>query len=168
MRGVRLVAPDEGGVGRDRRRPAHAVDEQDRAEREADDDGLGEVAEDGQEECSAENRRLAPARAQQDRNGRLLDHVPCHDGKHARERGKRDVGGKGCRDEHEQENEDGMQHPRDRSMRTRTHVGRGPGDGPCHAEAAEERRADIGHALRDKLAVRTVPPSGHAVGDDRR
>ena len=61
-----------------------------------------------------------------------------------------------------------MQHARDRAVRARAHIGRGAGDGAGHADAAEERRADIGDALRDQLAVRAMPPSGHAVGDDRR
>ena len=44
----------------------HAVDEQHGAEGEADHDGLGQVAEDGQQEGRQQHQRVAPRRAQQD------------------------------------------------------------------------------------------------------
>ena len=51
---------------------------------EADDDRLGQVAKDRQGEGHRQHRRLAPARAQQDGDGRLFDHVPGHHRQHAR------------------------------------------------------------------------------------
>ena len=53
-------------------------------------------------------------------------------------------------------------------MRPGPHVGRGSGDGSRHAEAAEQRRPDIGAALRNQLAVGAVTSPRHAVGNDRR
>ena len=52
--------------------------------------------------------------------------------------------------------------------RAGAHIGGGARDRAGDADAAEERRGDIGEALRHQLAVRAVPPSGHAVGDDGR
>ena len=38
---------------------------------------------------------------------------------------------------------------------------------PGGRDAAEQRRRDVGDALRDQLHVGAVPPADHAVGDDR-
>ena len=61
-----------------------------------------------------------------------------------------------------------MQHARDRAVRAGPHIGRGARDRAGDADAAEQRRADIGEALRHQLAVGAVAAAGHAVGDDRR
>ena len=62
---VRLVLFDEGCVMLDRRRLRHAMDEQHGAQGEADDDGLRQVAEDGEEERHAQHRRIAARGLQQ-------------------------------------------------------------------------------------------------------
>ena len=51
-------------------------------------------------------------------------------------------------------------------VRAGAHIGGGAGDGAGGADAAEQRRADVGEALRHQFAVGAVPPAGHAVGDD--
>ena len=61
-----------------------------------------------------------------------------------------------------------MQHAGDRPARAGADIGRGARDGAGDADAAEQGRGDIGDALRHQLAVRAVPPPGHAVGDHRR
>jgi hypothetical protein len=71
------------------------------------------------------------------------------------------------RHQHEQQQEGGMEYARQRPMRAGADVGRRARDQPGHADAAEQRRADIGDALRHQLAIRAVPPAGHAVRDHR-
>ena len=61
-----------------------------------------------------------------------------------------------------------MQHAGDRPARAGAHIGGGAGDGAGDADAAEQRRGDIGDALRHQLAVRAMAPPGHAVGDHGR
>ena len=61
-----------------------------------------------------------------------------------------------------------MQHARERPARAGADVGRGARDQAGDADAAEQRRADIGDALRHQLAIGAVTASGHAVGDHRR
>jgi hypothetical protein len=50
-------------------------------------------------------------------------------------------------------------------MRAGADIGGGAGDGAGDADAAEQRRADVGDALRHQLAVGAVAAAGHAVGD---
>ena len=45
-------------------------------------------------------------------------------------------------------------------------VGRGAGDGAGGGDASEERRGDVGDALRYKFHVGVVAVAAHAVGDD--
>ena len=47
-------------------------------------------------------------------------------------------------------------------------VGRGARDGAGRRQPAEQRRGDVGDALRDQLDVRVVPVAAHPVGDHRR
>ena len=51
-------------------------------------------------------------------------------------------------------------------MRARAHIGGGARDGAGDAEAAEQRGADIGHALRHQFAVGAVAAARHAVRHD--
>ena len=74
----------------------------------------------------------------------LLGHVPGDDGEHAGERRERDVGGQRRGEQHEQQEEDRVQDAGDRPVRAGPHIGRGAGDGAGDADAAEQRRADIG------------------------
>ena len=155
-------------VGLDGDRLGHAVDEQHRAEQEADDDAFGEVAEDDQHEGDEQHQRVAARGADQRPEGVLLHHVPGDIGEHAGECGERDVAGERRGDQHEDEQEERVQHARHRPMRAGPHIGRGAGDGAGGADAAEQRGADVGEALRDQLAVGAVAPPGHAVGHHRR
>ena len=107
-------------------------------------------------------------RAQQHRELVLLRHVPGDDDQHGGERGERDVARERRRDQHEQQQEDRMQHARDRAARAGAHIGRGARDGAGDADAAEQRRADIGDALRHQFAIGAMAAAGHAVGDHRR
>ena len=61
-----------------------------------------------------------------------------------------------------------MQHAGDRAARAGADIGRGARDGAGDADAAEQRRADIGKALRHQFAIGAMPAAGHAVGDHRR
>ena len=90
------------------------------------------------------------------------------DDQHGGERGQRDVARERRRDQHEQQQEDRMQHARDRPARAGADVGRGARDRAGDADAAEQRRADVGDALRHQLAIGAVAAPGHAVGDHRR
>ena len=81
---------------------------------------------------------------------------------------KRNIGRKRCGDQHEQQEENGVEHPRDGPVRPCPDVRGGPRDGPRDTKPAEERRTDIGRALCDEFAVRTMPSPRHAIGDDSR
>ncbi len=83
-------------------------------------------------------------------------------------RRERNVARQRCGDQHEQQQEHRMQHAGDRAARAGADVGRGPRDGAGDADAAEQRRADIGKALRHQFAIRAMPAAGHAVGHHRR
>ena len=91
-----VVALNSTAVGLDRDRLGHAVDEQHRAEREADDDAFGQVAEDDQREGDEQHQRVAARGADERAEGVLLDHVPGDDRQHAGKRGKRDVARQRC------------------------------------------------------------------------
>ncbi len=98
----------------------------------------------------------------------LLGHVPGDDGEHGGERGERDVARERRRHQHEEQQEHRVQHAGDRPARAGADIGRGAGDGAGDADAAEQRRGDVGRALRHQLAVGAMPAPGHAVGDHRR
>jgi hypothetical protein len=84
------------------------------------------------------------------------------------QRSERDVARQWRCDQHEQQQEHRMQHPRDGPARSGPDIGRSSGDQTRDANAAEQCRSDIGNPLRDQLAVGTMPAPGHAVGDDGR
>ena len=62
----------------------------------------------------------------------------------------------------------GVDHARDRRSGARADVRGGAGDGAGGRQPAEDRRHDVGDALRDELDVRVVPVAAHAIGDDGR
>ena len=59
-----------------------------------------------------------------------------------------------------------MEHAGDGPARAGAHIRRCPGDRSGDANAAEQRRGDIGDALRHQFAVGAVAAPGHAVGHD--
>ena len=145
------------------------MDEQQRAEREADDDAFGQVAEDDQHEGDEQHQRVAPRGAQQRREGRASR--PCSRRRPPARRPARPAGcsaASGAATQHEQQQEHRMQHAGDRPVRAGADIGGGARDRAGDADAAEQRRADIGDALRHQFAVGAVPPPGHAVGDHGR
>ena len=163
---IGFVATDKRRLRGDGGGLAHPLDEENRAKREACHDGFGQIAEDGEEESRGKHGHFAPARPDEDRDGGLLDHVPGDDRQNARKCRQRYVGSERCGDHYEEQEKKGMQHSGDRSMRARPHVCRRSRDRTRDAKSAEECGAHIGHALCNKLAVRAVPPPGHAVGDN--
>ena len=144
------------------------MQEQQRADAEADEDAFGEVAEHDQQEGREQHDRIAARGPQQRRERILLGHVPGDHGKHAGERRQRDVARKRRGHQHEHQQEDRMQHAGDRAARAGADIGGGAGDVAGHADAAEKRRGDVGDALRHQLAVGAVAAPAHAVGDHRR
>ena len=98
----------------------------------------------------------------------VLAHVPGHDQQHRGQRGQRHVAHQRRQQQHEQQQEHRVQHARDRRTRAGAHVGRGARDRAGRGQAAEQRRADVGDALRDQFAVGAMAAADHAVGDDRR
>ena len=59
-----------------------------------------------------------------------------------------------------------VNHAGDWGARAGANVGGGAGDGAGGRNAAEERRDDVGDALRDQFDVGVVAVAGHAVGND--
>ena len=100
--------------------------------------------------------------------GVSLHHVPGDHRQHAGQRRERDVAGERRGQQHEEKQEQRMQHAGDRAVRAGAHIGGGAGDGAGDADAAEQGGADVGDALRHQLAVGAVPAPGHAVGDHGR
>ena len=144
------------------------MDEEHGAEGEADDDRLGEVAEEGEAEGDEEHRRVAPGGAEQRADRRLFDHVPGDDGEHRGERGERDVGGERRGDEHE----DQQEQPRARM----------PATGPCAPartlvavramvpvtqKPPKRPEATLATPWAISSVLRAVAAAGHAVGDHR-
>ena len=84
---------------------------------EAGDDARAQIDEDHQHECHQQHDGIAPRGADQRRKFLLLGHIPGHHRQHARERRERNVGSERGRHEHEQQQEDRMQHARDRPAR---------------------------------------------------
>ena len=95
-------------------------------------------------------------------------HVPGDDRKDSGQRSERDIGRERRGDEHEDEEEDGVEHARDRATRPGAHIGGRARDGAGDADAAKQRRHDIGDALGDQFAVGAMAAAGHAIGDDGR
>ena len=58
-----------------------------------------------------------------------------------------------------------MNDARDRRTCTRADIGNGAGNGARGDDPAEERREEIGHALRHQLLIRIVPVIDEAVGN---
>ena len=129
------------------------MNEQNRAEREADDDGFRQAHENRQQERHEQHGSIAAARTQQRGDGIALDHVPRDDGEHARERRERNEARERRRKQHEREQEQRVQHAGHGAVRAGAHVGRRARDRARHADAAEQARSDVGDALRDELAV---------------
>lgn len=73
------VVGDEGRARLDCRRLRHAMDEKHGAEGEADDDGFGQVAEDGEQEGGEQYGGIAARDADERGESLLLDHVPGDD-----------------------------------------------------------------------------------------
>ena len=114
------------------------------------------------------SRKVASSGADQEREFAPVRHIPGDDRQHGRQRSQRNEAGERSRDQHEQQKEQRMQHAGDRAARTGADVGRGSGDGAGDADAAEQRRADIGKALRNQFTIRPMPSSSHPVGHHRR
>ena len=150
----------------DRDRLRHPVDEEHGAEREADDDRLGQVAEEREAEGHEEDGRVAPGGAQRACEGGLLDHVPGDEGEDGGEGGEWDVGGERRRDEDEDSRKSecampatGPWAPARTFVAVRAMV-------PVTQKPPKRPGGDVGDALGDELGVRAVAPAGHAVGDD--
>ena len=165
---VGLVLGHQRHIGLDAGGLRHAVDEQHRAEREPDQNALGKIAEDGQQEGGEQHDGVPPRCADQGRKFVLLDHVPGDNRQHRGQRRERNVARQRRCDQHEQQQERRMQHPRHRAASAGADVGRGPRNQSGDADAAEQRGSDVGDALGHQFAIRAMPPSGHAVGHHRR
>ena len=144
------------------------MQEQQRAEPEADQDPLGQVAKHDEQERDAEHHGIAARGPDEGRDLVFLRHVPGDDRQQSRQRRERDERGQRCCREHEQQQEDGVRHAGDGSARAGADIGRGAGDGAGDADAPEQRRGDVGDTLGHELAVRSVPAAGHAVGHHGR
>ena len=69
----------------------------------------------------------------------------------------RDRGGERRREEQDGQQGERVHHAGHRRLRARADVGRRAGDGAGGRQAADERRRDVGDALREELDVRVVP-----------
>ena len=79
----------------------HAMQEQQRAKPEADENALGQVAEDDEKEGRQQYQGVAARSADERHELVLLGHVPRDDREHGRERGERNVASQRSRREHE-------------------------------------------------------------------
>ena len=138
---------------RDHGRPRHAVNKQDRAERDADDNRFGQIAENRQQERRQQNDSVALRGAQQRRERGFLDHVVSDDHENAGEAGQRDERRQRRGDQNEEQQKHRVQNARDRPVRAGANIGRRAGDGAGDADAAENRRSHIRNPLRHKFAV---------------
>ncbi len=144
------------------------MQEEKRAEAEADKDARGEIAEHHDQESRDEHQRITARRPHERRESVLLGHVPTDDGEHRAERRERNVACERRRHDHEQEHEGRMQHAGDGAARSGAHIGGRARDRACDADAAEGGGRHVGNALGDELGIGPMPAPRHAVGDDGR
>ena len=140
------VCLDGNGLG-------HAMQHEKRRQAEAGQDAIDEIAEDGDEESGHQHQCIGPRGADEGREGMLFGHIPADYRQHGGKRRKRNVAGQRRREQQEQQQEEGMQHSGDRPSGPGTDVGRSARDRTRHADSAEERRGDIGRALRNQFGV---------------
>jgi len=127
----------------------HAIDKEKGAKGEAHDDPLRQVAEDDEKQSDEQHDGVASRRSDQRSKGRALDHIPSDDGQNARQGGKGDIAGKRCGHQHEDENEERVQHAGDGTCATGADIGGSTGNRAGHAEAAEKAGTDVGDPLAD-------------------
>ena len=167
-RKVVAVVLQPAAVGLNGHHFAHPVHEQERGQHHAGLDGHGQVEGDSEDKGHQQDQSIAPVAAQQVLELLDLAHVPGHDQQHRRQRRQRHVPHQRCRQQHEKQDENRVQHPGYRAARAGPDVGGGAGNRASRRQAAEQRRSAIGNALRHQFAVRTMAAAGHAVGDHRR
>ena len=79
--------------------------------------------------------------------------------------GQGHVTGQGGCHQHEQADEEGVQHARYRAAGAGADIGGSAGNSTGCRQASKESGGDIGNSLGDQLHIGTVAAAGHAVGD---
>ena len=145
----------------------HAVDEEEAREHQADLHREREVEHDGDDEGGQQHRAVGDRVPAQVAEGVPVAHVDRDDDEHGGKCGERNVLRERRRRQHDHEQRNGMDHARDRGAAAGTDVGRRPRDRARRRNAAEERRDDIGDALRHELLVGVVAVVDLRIGDAR-
>ena len=150
---------DGGGFG-------DAVDVEERGERHAHTDGDGEVGDDGEGEGDDPDSDVGFGEAEDAADLAPLAHVPGDDEEDGGEGGERDEARQRRSGDEDDQQREGVDDAGDGGERAGADVGSGAGDGAGGGDSPEERRGDVGDALRNQLDVGVVTVAGHAVRDD--
>ena len=147
----------------------HLSEEVQSGEDDADVDRDDKVHKDGEGEGD-EKEGIVGARgaAQHVEAAFRLAHVPGDLEEDGGQRGERNVSGKRCGDQQDEDEGQRVDDSGKRAVAALTNVGRGAGDSAGRSKTAEEGGNDIGKPLTDEFLVGTVACAGHAVGDDCR
>lgn len=161
--GVDLVGNhlDLGGLG-------HAAHEEEAGDEQAHFDGDGEVEDDGEEEGDEQHDDVALGVLHQLHEGAPSAHVVAHDDQHAGQARHGDEGSQ--RHEHEEDDEQygSMDDAGHGGASAVVDVGHRTGNGSRARDAAEERGAEVGHALADEFLVGVVVVAAYTVGHGGR
>ena len=156
------------GDARNGRRGRDASDEHQRRDDHAGLDGDRQIREHRQGKRPQPHNAIRPAMLPELRDLAPLAHVVGHDEQDRCEDGHRDEGGQARSEQQDHEQRAGMNHPRHRGPAARAHVRGRARDRAGRRQTADDRRHDVGDALREELHVGVVPVTAHPVGDDRR
>ena len=142
----------------------HALHEEQAGYEQSHLDGYGEVEDDGEEEGDAQYGDVALGVLHELHHGAPAAHIVRHHDEHAGQAGHGNVGGQGHEREEDDQQHDGVYDTGHGRASAVVDVGHGPGYGAGTGYAAEERRAEVGHALAYKFLVGVVMVAAHAVG----
>lgn len=141
-------------------------DEEEARQQNAGLDRDNQIDKDRQQEGDQHDRCVAARTAEHVDEAVPLAHVVGDDRHNAAQGGQRNQRGETSKTKHDQDEDHCMDDARDGRHAPVLDVGRRACDGARRRNAAEKRRTEIGHALRDEFGVGVVALAGHAVRDD--
>ena len=131
-------------------------------------DGHGEVNEDGEEEAGSHHEDVRAGALEHGFDEVEFAHVVGNDGNDTAEGGHGDEGGIASEEEHDDQEEDGVEDAGDGRLAAVLDVRCGSGDGACCGDTTEEGREDVGNAFTDEFGIGVVAAANHTIGNNGR